>query len=314
VADATFEKREHLIVCRSMYNGIMIPSHTATQPAELLAFLFAAHPQVKRVKVRQWLKFGAVEVNGRPITRAKAPLSPGDVVSIRPQAQQRAAGSLPRGLHIVFEDAALIVIEKPEGMLSMATATIRDKTAYAYLTNYVRAGNPRSRKRVWIVHRLDRETSGLMVFAKTQQAKQTLQENWPQAEKRYQAVLDGFLPAAQGVLSSHLNESGPYKVYSAEAGENTRHALTHYRVLQRTAALSLVELKLETGRRNQIRVQLADAGTAIVGDHKYQAQANPAGRLGLHATSLQFDHPLTGERLKFSSPLPPDLAKLLRQV
>lgn len=286
-------------------------SHTVEHPAELLAFLFACHPEVKRTKVRQWLKYGSVQVNGQSTTRSNHPLQTGDLVSICGKEEVRAEGLLPPGMKVLFEDASLIVIEKPEHLLSMASVTERDKTAYAFLTDYVRGGKRRSPARVWIVHRLDRESSGLMVFAKTKAAKRTLQAHWSKAEKRYLAVVEGDPPADHGVLKSHLDESDPFKVKSAPRSERTRHAVTHYRVMKRIATRALIELTPETGRRNQIRVHLADAACPIIGDHKYKARTNPARRLGLHASSLQFKHPLSGELLRFESPLPQDLARLL---
>ena len=285
--------------------------HTVEHAAELVSFLFACHPDVKRTKVRQWLEHGSVQVNGQSVTRSNHPLETGDVVSIRAMKEVRAEGLLPPGMKILFEDASLIVIEKPERLLSMASATERAETAYAFLTAYVRAGNRRSRDRVWIVHRLDRESSGLMVFAKTKAAKRVLQSHWSKTEKRYLAVVEGAPPAVHGVLESHLDESNSYKVKSAPRSERTRHAVTNYRVKKRRATRALLELTLETGRRNQIRVHLADAACPIIGDHKYGARTNPARRLGLHASSLQFKHPLSGELLSFDSPLPQELARLL---
>ena len=261
--------------------------------------------------MRQWLKYGSVQVNGRSITRSNHPLQTGDLVSIRAKGDVRAEGLLPPGMTVLFEDASLIVIEKPEHLLSMASATERDETAYAFLTDYVRRGNPQSRERVWIVHRLDRESSGIMVFAKTAAVKRALQAHWSKAEKRYLAVVEGNPPADHGVLRSHLDESGPFKVRSARPSERTRHAVTHYRVMKRIATCALIELTPETGRRNQIRVHLADAGCPIIGDHKYEARTNPARRLGLHASHLEFKHPLSGELLRFESPLPQDLVRLL---
>lgn len=286
-------------------------AHTVEHPAALLAFVFACRPEVKRTTVRQWLKYGLIHVNGRSVTRSNHPLQTGDVVSFRAKGEVRGAELLPPGMTVVFEDASLIVIEKPENLLSMGSATERDKTAYAFLTDYVRRGNPQSPERVWIVHRLDRETSGLMVFAKTEAAKCALQAEWYKTEKRYLAVVEGQPPADHGVLRSHLDESSPFKVYSAPPSERTRHAVTRYRVMKRRATRALVELTPETGRRNQIRVHLADADCPIVGDQKYEARTNPARRLGLHAESLQFTHPLSGELLRFQSPLPQDLARLL---
>lgn len=289
----------------------MPASYTVEHPTKILAFLFASCPEVKRTKVRQWLKYGSVQVNGQSVTRANHLLQVGDLVSVRALGEIRAKGPLPPGMQVLFEDDSLIVIEKPANLLSMASAAQRDKTAYAYLTDYVRRGNSRSSERVWIVHRLDRETSGLMVFAKTDAAKHALQAAWHETEKRYLAVVEGHPPAEQGVLTSDLDENGPYKVFSAPPSERTRHAVTRYRVIRRIAARALIELTLETGRRNQIRVHLADAKCPIVGDHKYEARTNPAQRLGLHASSLHFKHPMSGEMLQFESPLPPDLARLL---
>ena len=285
--------------------------YTVEQPVELLAFLFACRPEVKRTKIRQWLKYGAIQVNGRPITRSSYRLQTGDQVSVRTQEHERPEILLPRGMKVLFEDASLMVIEKPENLLSMANATERVKTAYAFLTDYVRRGNPLNPERVWIVHRLDRETSGLMVFAKTEVAKRALQAHWYNTEKRYLAIVEGSPPADHGVLKSHLDESGPFKVYSATPSERTRYAVTHYRVMKRIATRTLLELTPETGRRNQIRVHLADAECPVIGDRKYSARTNPARRLGLHASSLQFKHPSSGEILRFESPLPQDLARLM---
>jgi 23S rRNA pseudouridine1911/1915/1917 synthase len=289
----------------------MPTSQVVERPAELLAYLLATRPEVKRAKLRQWLKHGSIHVNGRSITRFDHALQIGDVVSIRTKKEVVANALLPPALKVLFEDESLIVIVKPGRLLSMATETERHKTAYAFLTNYVRRDDPRSEARVWIVHRLDREASGLMVFAKTEAAKRALQSQWHEADKRYLAVVEGHPPADHGVLTSHLDESGPFKVYSAPPSERTRHAVTNYRVMKRNATHTLVELKLETGRRNQIRVHLADAECPIVGDRKYGPRTNPARRLALHASSLQFKHPVSGELLRFESPLPPELAGLM---
>jgi 23S rRNA pseudouridine1911/1915/1917 synthase len=261
--------------------------------------------------VRQWLKHGSVQVNGSAITRFNHPLQPGDLISIRTKREALEDELLPPGMKILFEDASLIVIEKPESLLSMASATERHKTAYAFLNDHVRRGNSRSSERMWIVHRLDRETSGLMVFAKTEVAKRALQANWRQALKRYLAVVEGNAPADHGVLRSHLDECGPFKVYSAPRSERTRHAVTNYRVVKQNANRSLIELTPETGRRNQIRVHLADAGCPIIGDFKYGARTDPARRLGLHASFLQFVHPSSEKLLRLESPLPQELAALM---
>jgi 23S rRNA pseudouridine1911/1915/1917 synthase len=289
----------------------MPPARVVAEPARLLEYLFAAWPEAKRKQVRTWLKSGSVEVKGRVITQFDHPLRPGDTVSIRAKGLAAPETDLPGGLRIRHEDADLLVVEKPAGLLSIATPTEPARTAYAVLTDHVRRGNRQSRERVWIVHRLDRETSGLMVFAKNEGTKQTLQENWETAEKKYFAVVEGAPPGDSGRLESHLDESDSFKVRVGPPGPETREARTRYRVAKRGLATTLLELVLETGRRHQIRVQLAEAGCPIVGDKRYGARTNPIRRIALHATRLRFVHPVTGEVLRFESPLPGDLGRLV---
>lgn len=289
----------------------MYKPRTVEKPAELLPYLFAAWPLAKRKQVRTWLKYQAVMVNGRVVTQFNHPLQPGDVVAIRSDRYAQPETVLASGIKVRFEDAALIVIDKPSNLLTIASEAEQEKTAYFQLTDYLRAQNSRAAERVWIVHRLDRETSGLMVFAKTAAAKRALQEGWKNAEKRYQAVAEGSLPADKGVFDSHLDETNPFKVFSVPRSDATRRAITHYRVLKRKKGRMLLDLTLETGRRHQIRVHLADAGCPIVGDLKYGAKTNPARRLGLHACGLRFPHPVTHKELRFESALPGELARLV---
>ncbi|MCX6982553.1 MAG: RluA family pseudouridine synthase [Verrucomicrobia bacterium] len=285
---------------------------TVREPSPLLATLFAEWPQEKKKQIRTWLKFQAVTVNGRPVSQFDHPLKKGDVVAVRTDRFAVPKTKLGGGMKVFFEDAHLIVIDKPSGLLSIASEAEPEKTAYFQLTEYLRLGNPRAKERVWIVHRLDRETSGLMVFAKTPLVKETLQKSWDTFEKSYEAVVEGRLSGESGTFESDLDESNPYRVHSAKRSDLTRHAVTHWRVLAKSTWRSLVELTLETGRRHQIRVHLADAGCPIVGDEKYGAKSDPAGRLGLHSCMLKFSHPVTREEMRFESPLPKDLAALVR--
>ena len=284
---------------------------TVLHSAELLAFLFASLPDVKKNKLRQSLKFEDIQVNGVATTKFDHRLQPGDVVSVRSEKEKPARNRLPAAMKIHFEDEHLIVIHKPRNLLSVASESEREKTAYHFLGDYVRGGQARSRERIFIVHRLDQETSGLMVFARTSEAKELLQKNWDQNEKRYFAIVEGAPKSERGVLESDLDESRPHKVYSVPASNLTRHAVTHYQVLKRNARMTLLELRLVTGRRHQIRVQLAEIGCPIIGDERYAARTDPAKRLGLHACLLKFRHPITGQDLQFESPLPPELAKLI---
>ena len=289
----------------------MARSCTVEAPAELLAYLFAQWPELKKKQIRNWLKFQAVMVNGRAITQFNHPLAIGDKVAIRSDRFAVPKTSLASGMKVYFEDATLIVIDKPENLLSVASVAEQEKTAYFQLTDYVRQGSKHAHDRIWIVHRLDRETSGLMIFAKTEAAKRTLQAGWDQVTKKYEAVVEGKLSQEQGTFESDLDETNPFRVHSAPRTETTRHAVTHFRVLARGPKRTLVELTLDTGRRHQIRVHLADAGCPIVGDEKYGAKTNPAHRLGLHSCGLKFIHPVTQKEMSFESPLPRELARLV---
>jgi 23S rRNA pseudouridine1911/1915/1917 synthase len=280
-------------------------------PAPLLSFLFATWPETKKKQVREWLKFGSVAVNDRIVTQFDHPLKRGDRVTISRRGMAAPETKIAGGIRIRHEDADILVIEKPAGLLSIASAAEEEKTAYAMLTHHVRRGNTRGRERVWIVHRLDRETSGVMVFAKSESAKTVLQKNWDAAEKKYFAVVAGTPPQESGTLESWLDESNPLKVYVTEEGPNARRAALHYRVMKKGKGATLLDVTLETGRRHQIRVQFADAGCPIIGDKKYGAATDPIRRIALHACSLRFTHPTTRKPMRFESPLPGDLGTLI---
>jgi len=289
----------------------MSPSRTVAEPAELLPYLFASWPEAKKKLVRTWLKAGSVMVNGQVITQFDHRLREGDVVAIRPKGFAAPRTALTGGIRIQHEDGAILVIEKPAGLLSIASPSEQERTAYALLTDHVRRGNRQSRERVWIVHRLDRETSGLMIIAKTESAKEALQTGWDAVEKKYFAVVEGLPPAEAGTLDSHLDESDDFKVRVVKESSRTRHAVTHYRTVKKGKSTTLLELTLETGRRHQIRVQLVEAGCPIVGDGRYGAKTDPVRRLALHASKLRFPHPVTGVEMRFESPLPGDLGTLV---
>ena len=225
-----------------------------------------------------------------------------------------AAARVPgRGLKIVHEDAHLIVVEKPAGLLSMAADTERDITAYSLLSAHVKRASPQNR--IFIVHRLDRETSGLMMFAKSQAAQQALQEDWAEAvlERIYVAVVEGQLQEPEGTVTSWLKENKALVMRSSRTPNDGQKATTHFRVLQSNAVCSLVELRLETGRKNQIRVHMQDLGCSVVGDLKYGATQNPIRRLALQARVLAFRHPVTGEALRFEAPTPKEFLRLVQR-
>ena len=218
---------------------------------------------------------------------------------------------LPRGLEILYMDEAILVVDKPAGLLTVGTETNRSKTVYYALTDFVRKGNPKSRNRIFIVHRLDRETSGLIVFAKTEDAKFGLQSDWEKTQKTYLAVVYGQLSKKQGTITSYLTENKMFKVYSTDDPTQGKLAHTAYKVLKETPHVSLLEVTLLTGRKNQIRVHLADLGHPIVGDKKYGDAKDSYRRLALHANTLIFNHPVTGKSMTFESAMPKDFKRLL---
>lgn len=217
----------------------------------------------------------------------------------------------PRGLRVVFEDDSLLVADKAPGLLTVSTANERDKTAYSLLTNYVRKGQARSRARVFIVHRLDRETSGLLVFAKTEAAKRSLQAGWEQVRKTYVAVVEGAPKEDQGVIQAYLAENSAHQVYVTPDAKRGQWSETGWKLLRRGGRFSLLELALKTGRKNQIRVHLAHLGHPVAGDRKYGAKLGGVKRLCLHAAGLAFRHPGSGQALEFKSPAPGSLLALV---
>jgi 23S rRNA pseudouridine1911/1915/1917 synthase len=214
-------------------------------------------------------------------------------------------------LEIVYEDDSVVVVNKPAGLLTMATATESDRTAYALLRADL---NSRKRpEKLFIVHRLDREASGLVVFAKTPESKERLQDQFKDhsAGRKYVAVVEGRLKETAFTARSYLAENAAYRVYSTPNRKTGRVAVTHGRVLKQASKASLVELRLETGRKHQIRVHLAERGHPIAGDKIYGRGFNPIHRLALHAVQLDFTHPVSGERLTLYSPHPKSFETML---
>ena len=216
-----------------------------------------------------------------------------------------------KGLEILYEDDSIIVIDKPGGLLTMSTGKAEETTAYSILTDYVRSGRgsgdrrARDRRRIFIVHRLDRDTSGVIVFAKDPETKYALQDDWNETilERKYIAAVEGTLEYDEGTVASYLKDNPKsMKVSSSWTDNGGKYSVTHYRVIRPAEDYALVEFELETGRKNQIRVHAADIGHPVAGDRKYGAAANPFGRLALHAATLSFRHPHTGKILTFTSP------------
>lgn len=275
----------------------------------LLSFLIEEMKELSRSRIKDFLREGRVLVNGQSVTKFDAPLMPGDKVSIGDNKSSRKTELNNKYVRLVHEDRYLVVIEKREGILSMATShhSFCIKTV---LDNYFERS--RQRCRAHLVHRLDRETSGLMIFAKSREVQQVFESDWKGFvyDRRYVAVAKGMLEQDEGTISSWLRDNKQYFTMSSKTDNGGKFAVTHYRVLDRGKENTLVELRLETGRKNQIRVHLSDLHHPVVGDRKYGAvqiessdSAIPV-RMCLHAVRLFFKHPVTGEDLHFSTPIP----------
>lgn len=277
---------------------------------KLLEFLLASMTDRKRTTVKEYLKHNQVMV-GQTVTRQwDMELHPGDVVAVNTSREFQTFNN-PR-LKIMYEDDDIIVVYKGYGLLSMGTDRKQEGTAYWLLRDYVKRKDPRNK--IFIVHRLDQHTSGLMMFAKTQQAKETMQHNWNNMvlERRYIAIVEnGEIDPPTGSVDSYLAENSAHEVYSTTNPEEGQRAVTRYRTLKTRGQYSMVELQLETGRKNQIRVHMKDLGHPIAGDRRYGAKTSPAHRLCLHAQTLRFVHPVTRRDMNFTSAIPAAFSKLI---
>ena len=217
---------------------------------------------------------------------------------------------MPAGINVIYEDRDIIVIDKSSGLLSVKANYETKKTAYHLLTNYIRKGYAKTKIRLFVVHRLDRETSGVMIFAKSQEIREKFANQWTNIEKKYLALVYGKLEEKNGIIESYLEEDEDYKVQSTDDQEKGQLARTKYKVIKEFKYSSLLEIELLTGKKNQIRVHLSEKGYPVVGDTKYGRSAKGQGRLALHAWSIKFKHPYTNEEMKFETKIPDCFAKV----
>jgi len=262
-----------------------------------------------RTKIKATLRGHGIKVNGKIVTQFDYPLQSGMRISVSRTKQNNAFKN--RYVKIVYEDRWIVVVEKNIGILSMA-AGHSSLNVKCVLDDYFR--RTRQRCTAHVVHRLDRDTSGLMIYAKDIDTEQVLEHNWHSIvyDRRYIAVVSGEIVEDGGTVSSWLKDNKAYVTYSSDVDNGGKFAVTHFNVLDRTTTHSLVEFVLETGRKNQIRVHSADIGHPVCGDIKYGNGDNPVNRLCLHAYMLCFYHPVTGERMSFETPVPPIFKQLFK--
>lgn len=287
-----------------------ILSLPVTGPGKLLEFLFEAMPQRKRTNVKELLKYGQVMLNGTVTRQFDAPLNPGDEVKVN--LTRAFVTFYNRRLQLVYEDDDIIVANKGYGLLSIGNDKIKDGTAYSILRDYLKSKDPRNK--LFIVHRLDQHTSGLMVFAKNTEAKEIMQHNWNNMVRRrqYVCVVEGKIDPPEGEVKSYLAENSKYLVYSTDKPEEGKLAYTRYKAIKSANGYTLAEVELETGRKNQIRVHMKDLGHPIIGDRRYGARTAPIHRLALHARTLVFIHPVSRKLMEFETPIPASFVSMVK--
>ncbi len=269
----------------------------------LMAMLAEAFPEAKRSDIKSWLKHCQVRLHGRVTSQYDAPVEPGEEVEVN-MTRSFPVLNHPR-VRLVYEDDDIIVINKGYGVLSVGTGSSKkETTAYEVLKKYVKEQNPANK--IFVVHRLDRATSGLMMFAKSVEAQEAMQHNWNNMvlARDYVAVVEGTMEEDSGVIRSNLDETSQFEVYSTHVAGAGRQAVTRYKVLARGQGRTLVQFTLDTGRKNQIRVHARDLGHPIIGDRKYGAKSSPIARIALHARTLRFAHPITRKDMNFQLPIP----------
>lgn len=295
---------------RTNYNDNNYLHLTVKEDKPLLEFLLDSMENTSRTKIKSTLQGRGVKVNGKVITQFDYPLSCGMKIAVS-RSKQNAEMFKNRYIKIVYEDRYIVVVEKNVGILSMAAghSSLNVKTV---LDSYFKTS--RQKCTAHVVHRLDRDTSGLMIYAKDMQTEQILEHEWHDIvyDRRYVAVVSGEMEDDYGTMTSWLKDNKAYIIYSSPYDNGGKYAVTHFHTLDRTTDHSLVEFRLETGRKNQIRVHSADMGHPVCGDIKYGNGDDPIGRLCLHAYVLCFYHPITRRRMEFETPIPVNFRKLFK--
>lgn len=295
---------------RNRFQTDSIQNFAVEAPAPLLEFLYAAMPERKKTAVKSLLKYGHVMTAGEVVRQFDHTLTPGMTVSVN--FTRPFVVFYNRRVKLVYEDDDIIVINKGYGLLSMGNDKIKDGTAYSIIREYIKTKDPRNK--LFIVHRLDQHTSGLMVFAKSIEAKEALQHNWNNMvlRRQYVCVVEGKVLQPQGEVRGLLAENSQHIVYVTDDPRVGKPALTRYSVVKSANGYTLLEVELETGRKNQIRVHMKELGHPIVGDRKYGAKTSPINRLALHAMTLRFVHPITKKLMDFSTPIPNSFQSMVK--
>ena len=285
------------------------PVYTVDEPTTLLPFLLASIKGKSRNNVKSLLSRRLIAVDGVPVSQFDTPLAPGQQITVLSSSAPRA-DALP--FPILYEDEHLIVVNKPAKLLSVATDKEKTRTAYHMVTDYVKSR--RVDDRIFVLHRLDRDTSGVLMFARDAETKELFQSRWNDIITRrgYLAVVEGTPKPDRDTIRSYLVETETHLSFSGEPGPNAKEAITSYEVKKAGGGYALLDINIETGRKNQIRVHMKELGCPVAGDKQYGARTNPIGRLCLHANELSFTHPATGEPVTFKAKMPRDFNRVFR--
>ena len=285
------------------------PSYPVTEETTLLPFLLDTLRGKSRNNVKSLLSRKLVTVDGHPVSRFDTPLAPGQTVSILSVPAPKS-DTLP--FPILFEDEHLIVVNKPAKLLSVANEKEKTRTAYHMVTDYVKSQHIDNR--IYVLHRLDRDTSGVLMFARDPETKELFQSRWNEIVTRrgYKALVEGTPRPERDTIRSYLVETKTHMIFSGDPGPGAREAITNYEVVRTGGGYSLLDISIDTGRKNQIRVHMKELGHPVAGDKQYGARTNPIGRLCLHAGELSFLHPLTGELTTFTAKTPRDFNRVFR--
>lgn len=284
-------------------------SYVIQEDTELLKHLTAAYPHKKKALLKHIMGGGQIRINGDVITQFNHPLKKGDEIQIN-WAKPSKKVKLQK-LNIIYEDQHLIAIEKEAGLLSVASLKEKTKNAVQILKEHMEAIDPRNK--VYIIHRLEREASGILLFAKSKEVQEQLQNHWEDyiIDRKYVAIVEGKIKESSHTLRNYLRSNKHNQVFIVNTPENATEAITHFKLLKQSNAYSMLEFKLETGFKNQIRVQMAHFGHPVTGDKKYTAKKNPLGRVALHANLIELKHPISGEHLKFELVPPSNFRNLV---
>lgn len=284
-----------------------LKQYPVKKECELLEFLLETFKGQSRNSVKSLLGSHRVSIDGAPVTQFNFKLYPGDTVIISTSPIRKKTRSR---LPIIYEDDEIIVINKPSGLLSIATDKEKGSTAYRMLSDYVQQKDKHNR--IFVVHRLDEDTSGVLMVAKNPIIQKALQDNWNDivTKRGYYAVVEGHMEQPSGTYKSYLKKNAQNMMYSSKKAGDGQFSITHYKVIKEIEEYSLLDVNIDTGRKNQIRVHLGEHGHYIVGDDKYGEPKNPMGRLGLHAYALELTHPISGRKMKFVAPTPKDFTDM----